>query len=166
MPLVLMDVVESLLQIEPEGSWAEADNWQWLLAGLHRPLVSPAEAHRNDITLPRFPRSLSCLVETLARVNSRGCSMAILEYLDSTYSLCPRRRSLRNENCRKDDLLKSPSCRRVAPRVALLCSIGRSPTATLKCPTASDSRATIYVCAGTVLISTFRTSSRCSLNNV
>jgi hypothetical protein len=26
MPLVLMDVVENLFQVEPEGPWAEADN--------------------------------------------------------------------------------------------------------------------------------------------
>ena len=58
MPLVLMDVVENLFQVEPEGSWAEADNWQGLPAGLHRPLVNPAGAHFKDITQLRHREQL------------------------------------------------------------------------------------------------------------
>jgi hypothetical protein len=58
MPLVLMDVVENLLQVEPEGSWAEADHWQGLPAGLHRPLVNPAGAHLKDIAQLRHCEQL------------------------------------------------------------------------------------------------------------
>jgi hypothetical protein len=58
MPLVLLDVVENLLQVEPEGSWAEADNWQGLTTGFHRPLVNPAGAHFEDVAQLRHRKQL------------------------------------------------------------------------------------------------------------
>ena len=58
MPLVLLDVVENLHQVEPEGSGAEADNGQGVPAGLHRPLVNPAGAHFKDIAQLRHREQL------------------------------------------------------------------------------------------------------------